>query len=100
VTIRQVTLPTRIIDPALQALLGALKVGQRIKITHAVRVGDRTWSAVREGTFRDLNYLATGLSTDRVPADDIVVPTIHFTKDGGELSSMSLDENTKVELMT
>jgi len=25
------------------------------------------------------------------------VPTVHFTKDNGELTSISLDENTKVE---
>ena len=29
--------------------------------------------------------------------DDIVVPVVHFTKDNGELSSITLDENTVVE---
>lgn len=52
-----------------------------------------------EGTFRDLNYLATGLSTERVPEDDIVVPTVHFTKDNGELTSISVDENTEVTVL-
>jgi hypothetical protein len=49
------------------------------------------------GTFRGLRYLATGVTTERVAEDDVVVPTLHFTKDNGELSSISLDENTKVE---
>ena len=42
------------------------------------------------------NYLATGITTDRVPEDDIVVPAVHFTKANGELTSVSVDENTKV----
>ena len=55
------------------------------------------WATTVEGTFRDVNYLATGLATERVPEDDIVVVTVHFTKDNGELSSVSLDERTRVE---
>jgi hypothetical protein len=43
--------------------------------------------------------LATGLSTDRVPEDDIIVPTVHFTKDNGELSSITLDEHTRIEVL-
>jgi hypothetical protein len=92
----EVILPTRPIDPALKSLLEGLRPGQRIRVTQTVRVGDRTWTTLTEGAFRDVNYLATGLSTQRVPADDIVVPTVHFTKDNGELSSISLDENSKM----
>ena len=52
------------------------------------------------GTFRSLNCLATGLATQRVPEDDIIVPTVHFTKDNGELSSVALDENSVLEIVT
>lgn len=62
-----------------------------------MRVGGRTWPAIAEGVFRDLDYLMTGLSTDRVPEDDIVVPLLRFTKPNGELSSVTLDEHSKVE---
>ena len=95
-SVRDIVLPTRQIDPALKQLLMALKPGQRIRISQSVRVGDRLWTTTVEGTFRDINYLATGLSTQRVPEDDIVVPTVHFTKDNGELSCISLDENSKL----
>ncbi len=90
-------LPTRKLAQPLVDLVRSLKVGDRIRITQTVRVGARTWSVPAIGTFRGLNYLATGITTDRVVEDDIVVPTLHFTKDNGELSSVSLDENTKVE---
>lgn len=95
----EVVLPTRLIDPALKSLLAGLKPGQRIRVTQTVRVGERVWTTTTEGVFRDVNYLATGLSTQRVPEDDIVVPTVHFTKDNGELSSVTLDENSKVSLV-
>jgi hypothetical protein len=34
-----------------------------------------------------------------VPEDDIVVPVVHFTKDNGELTSISVDENTQVSVV-
>ena len=59
----------------------------------------KQWTTTVIGVFRHINYLATGLSTDRVPEDDIVVVAVHFTKDNGELSSITLDENTKIEVI-
>jgi len=88
------------VPPPLTALLKGLKPGQRITITQTVRVGQKSWPAVVTGTFRALNYLVTGLATDRVPDDDIVVIALHFTKDNGELSSITMDEKTKVELVS
>jgi hypothetical protein len=91
---------TRPIDPALAAVLRSLRPGQRIRITHKVRVGSSAeWTATVEGVYRGMNYLETGLATDRVPEDDVVVVTVHFTKDNGELSSVALDENTKIEIV-
>jgi hypothetical protein len=90
---------TRLVRPDLTATLRRLKSGDRIRITQKVRVGRQEWWATTAGTFRDLNYLVTGLSTDRVPEDDIVVPAVHFTKDNGEWSSITLDEHTQVEIL-
>lgn len=89
---------TRPVKKELTALVRGLKEGDRIRITQTVRMNSR-WAFSRpvEGVFRGLNYLATGLATDRVPEDDIVVVTVHFTKDNGELSSVTLDEQSKVE---
>ncbi len=89
---------TRPVNPALAELLRSLRPGQRIRITQTVRVGRRQWTTTVPGTFRGVNYLATGLATDRVPEDDIIVPMVHFTKDNGELSSVALDEHSHVEL--
>jgi hypothetical protein len=88
---------TRRLDPALLETLRSLTAGDRIQIWQTVRVGSRKWTAETAGTYRGVNHLATGITTDRVPEDDIVVPTVHFTKDNGELASISVDENTKIE---
>jgi hypothetical protein len=90
---------TRPVDPALASVIERLEPGQRIRIIQRVRVGLKTWETAVEGVFRNVNYLATGLSTDRVPEDDIIVPTVHFTKDNGELSSITLDEHTRIEVL-
>jgi hypothetical protein len=68
-------------------------------MVQTVRVGSRKWQTTVEGNFRDLNYLATGVTTERVPEDDIVVPVLHFEKSDGELSSISVDENTVVSVI-
>ena len=93
-----ISLPTRHLDPALINLLQGLKVGERIRITQTLRGGAKTWTHEVLGSFRGINCLATGITTDRVVEDDIVVPTVHFTKDNGELTSIALDELTKVDL--
>jgi hypothetical protein len=90
---------TRPISPELSALLVALKPGQRIRLTQTVRVGRKQWTTTVNGVFRDLQYLATGLTTERGDDDDVVILTVHFTKDNGELSSIAVDELTKVELL-
>ena len=93
-----ITSATQKVDPQLAAFLAALKPGERITVTQTVRVGARVWTTTTGGVYRGLDYLATGVTTERVPEDDIVVPVVHFTKDNGELSSIAIDEHTKVEL--
>jgi len=96
---KPLTYASRPIRPALQAVLEKLQPGQKIRITHLLRVGLKSWPVTVIGTYRSLDSLATGLATQRVAADDIVVPLVHVTKENGELSSVALDEHTKVEIL-
>jgi hypothetical protein len=96
----ELTPTTHPLDAKLVETLKRLQPGQRIRITQTVRVGLESWPAVAVGTFRAVKALVTGLATDRVPQDDIIVPTVHFTKDNGELSSVALDENSKIEVLS
>jgi len=91
---------TRPVRPELTCVLESLKPGQHIRITQTLRLNcRRQWTTTVEGLFRARHYLVTGLATDRVPEDDIVVVTVHFTKDNGELSSITLDPASKVEVI-
>jgi hypothetical protein len=91
---------TKSIRPELQAVLDKLRPGCKMRITQLLRVGLQTWPAVVTGTFRHYDSMATGLATQRVPEDDIIIHIIHFTKDPhGELSSVALDEHTKIEIL-
>lgn len=92
----QIVLPTRRLDPALADLLKSLKAGDRIRIVQTVRVGSRKWETTVEGVFREIAYLETGITTERVKEDDLVVPIVRFLKPNGELSSISIDEKTRV----
>jgi hypothetical protein len=91
---------TRPVRKELADLLRRLQPGQRIRITQTVAINTRRrWNTCVEGVFRGVNFLVTGLATERVPEDDIVVVTVHFTKDNGELSSVTLDDNSQVEVI-
>ncbi len=91
---------SRKVQPALQAVLDKLEPGTKIRITQTLRVGLQSWPAVVTGTFRHYDSLATGLATQRLPQDDIIIPIVHFTKDPhGELSSVALDEQTQIEIV-
>lgn len=94
------TYTTRPIPPAVLAVLDALQPGQRLRVTQLVKVGStRTWTYTVEGVFRHVDSLATGLATDRLRQDDIVIPVIHFTKDNQEMSSVTVDEHTKIDIL-
>lgn len=76
-----------------------LKPGQRIRVTQTVRVGQQSWPAAVTGIVRDVKVLVTGLATERAPDDVVAIPTVHFVKDNGELSSITVDENTRIEVI-
>ncbi len=89
---------TRNLNPTISATLRSLSEGQRIRVVQKIRVGSSaTWLAPVEGKFRHFDFLSTGIATDRIPEDDIVVVCVHFTKDNGELSSFTIDEHTTIE---
>ena len=91
---------TRPLLPETVAALAQVQPGDRIRITEEVRISStRKWPHTVTGTFRALGSLVTGLATQRLPEDDVIVPTVHFTKDNGELSSVALDEATRIEIV-
>jgi hypothetical protein len=100
-TTRKTPYTSRPIPPEVMATLNEMTPGQRLRITQLVKVGStKTWHFVIEGVFRHVDSLATGLATERLKEDDIVIPVIHFTKDNKEMSSVTVDEHTKIDIVT
>jgi hypothetical protein len=97
---KKVPYTTRPIPADVMAVLDRLQTGQRIRISQRVKIGSsKTWTLTVEGAFRHVDSLATGLATDRLREDAIVIPVVHFTKDNKEMSSVSVDEHTKIEVV-
>ncbi len=93
------TSATRKISDTQLQILKSMQSGQRIQVIQTVRVGKRKWTTTIVGVYRHMNYLATGITTERVPEDDIIVPVVHFTKDNGELTSIAVDENSQISVV-
>jgi hypothetical protein len=93
---QKIVLPTRRLAADFVEFLRSLKPGDSIRVVQTIRVGARQWESRTDGVFREIAYLQTGITTERVKEDDLVVPIVRFTKPNGELSSISIDENTKV----
>jgi hypothetical protein len=83
----------------MQVTPQSLRPGQRVRITQTVRVGLKSWPVVVTGVVRDTQVLVTGLATQRAKDDVLTVDTLHFVKENGELSSVAIDENTRVEVL-
>jgi hypothetical protein len=97
VALANLVLPTRRLDSTLVELLRSLKPGDRIRIVQKTRVGSRKWVTRTDASFRGIVYLNTGITTERVREDDLVVAMVQFTKSNGELSSINIDEHVVVE---
>ena len=99
-TLANITRTTRPIPPEVRSRLEQLQPGQRLRITQVVKIGStKTWQFSVEGAFRHVDVLSTGLATDRLKEDDIIIPVVHFTKDNHEMSSIAVDEHTLIDIL-
>ena len=82
----------------LAKLLETLKPGDKILIRKTLRINSlNSWEHEIQGEFCHVNHLSTGLATDRVPEDDVVLVCVHFQKSNKELGSVILDDQTRIE---
>lgn len=84
--------------PEVANLLRNIQPGDRIKVSRTLKVNSgHSWPFTVEGEFVQANHLRTGLATDRVPEDDIILICLHIKKDNGERTSITIDELTTVQ---
>lgn len=86
--------------PDARAVFNSLGEGDRIKVTQVVRVGSRRWTTTTSGTVVSHSRLRSGLHFDRAADDPVFTDTILLERDAdGELTTVSLDEQTTLELL-
>lgn len=78
----------------------SLRPGQQIRVTQKVRVGLRTWDTTASGIVREVWAQDMGIHTERAPDDLVWVRAILFQKPDGELTTVTLDENTHIEVVS
>lgn len=71
--------------------------GIRVRVTQFVRVGHRRWATQIEGTIVDASARPVGGMEMGGKAFYCHQPTIRLKLDDGELTTVALDETTRVE---
>ena len=59
----------------------------------------KQWTAVVEGVFREVQYLATGLSTERVPEDEHHRADGAFHEGQSRTEQRRVDEHSRIEIV-
>lgn len=87
----------RIVKKAKQT--ANLQEGDRVRVRHRVRVGQRAWQLAITGRVRCIAPVPTGIHTDRRADDDLWIDAVTLEKEDGELCRLTFDENTEVEVL-
>ena len=73
--------------------------GSRIRVRQKVTVGVRSWPLEVTGVVREVKPITTGIHTDRVGLEDVWVVSVLLEKPDGELTRVTFDENTQIEIL-
>ena len=78
---------------------GQITPGARIRVRQQVTVGIRSWPLEVTGVVRELKPITTGIHTQRVGLEDVWVESVLLEKPDGELTRVTFDENTQIEVL-
>lgn len=74
-----------------------LQPGDRVRITQRVKVGMKTWSTHVTGTVERAERRRNGLHVKRNSDDKVYSDLLVLRKDGGDETTVVLDEFTHIE---
>lgn len=69
-----------------------LQPGDRIEITHLVKVGFRAWKTTTSGVVERIERRRHGIHFPRNPDDRVFSDTIVMRRNDGEISAVTIDE--------
>ncbi|MBX9792098.1 MAG: hypothetical protein K2Y37_24505 [Pirellulales bacterium] len=87
-------LPVSAADATSRELIAELQPGDRVQITHQVKVGQRTWTTTTIGRVVRLDRRRHGLHFRRHGDDTVFSDVIVLERQDGELTTLTLDEFT------
>ncbi|GEM_PF-2260530 len=80
-------------------LFEQLRPGDRVAVEHEVKVGFRSWRTRTEGTVVETRRVRQGLHFQRNWDDKAFADQIVLRRDNGELTTLTLDEYSRLELL-
>ena len=80
------------------ATLEQIKPGARVKVTQQIAGRDYTWTSDVRGTVVDFRQKQTGSWFAHSKDDKLWLDRLVIRKDDGEISTLNLDDYTRVEI--
>ncbi len=81
-------------------LFQQLRPGDRVAVEHEVKVGFRRWRTRTEGTVVETRRVREGLHYRRNWDDKAFADQIVLRRDDGELTTLTLDEYSRLEVLS
>ena len=83
-------------ESQMRHLVTELAAGDRIEVEHEVKVGQKRWPSTTVGTVVRTERRRHGLHYRRNVDDKVWSDSLVLTRDDGELTTVTIDEFTKV----
>ena len=85
---------------SILALFANLRPGDRVQLSHEVKVGFRSWQTTAEGTVVQTERRRHSLHHQRNHDDKVYSDLIVLRRQNGELTTVTLDEFTTLRRMS
>jgi hypothetical protein len=90
---------TNRLDVTTRPSVNGLEPGQRVQITHEVKVGLKVWSTTTTGTVERIERRRHGLHYKRNADDKVFSDLIVLKLDDGSLTTITVDEFTDLKVL-
>ena len=82
---------------ATRKLYEELQPGDRVEVTHEVKVGQKVWQTVTAGTVISKERRRHGLHFRRNVDDKVYSDALLLRRDDGEITTVTIDEFTRLK---
>ena len=87
-------------EPQMRRMYNELSPGDRVEIMHQVKVGQKIWDTQTVGTVVRKDRRRHGLHFARNRDDKVWSDILVLTRESGELTTVTIDEFTRIKKLT